>query len=415
MTGTEKKDFILKGKIPDRFFYGNVAFKTVRSLMSYIGCILIALGVTYFLDGTAGIILTAALICAFVVSIVMTLIVMKSIRVEITADKNILVKGETVACRVKLRNTLPITAPVIEIQADSTPQLAMGSSLLYKGALAGKSVNMLKIPMTARYSGAANMFVDRVTLTDYLGIFSFRLRVPEEQLSFKLAVYPDIPDAAVQTDFLKTTNRFTNNDDEEEESDEISLTATGMPGYDHRQYYPGDPIKRINWKLSSKRDVYMIRLDEEVRGAGQMFFLDCPVTDATADVLAVRDNVIEGALTMFMMLVREGREATFFYCKDHLWLAHEIHSQPDIFALQEILSDFTPCDPPTAVPTEITSAGKTPIVFSCCIKGSDGSLSQIVSQCPDALVITSLRSGINAVNSDTWTISEEFEFRKADH
>ncbi len=415
MTRSEKKAFILKGDLPDRVYYGNVAFKTVRALLSYLGCIGIALAVTYYLDGTAGIILTAALLCALVLSIVMTVIVMRSVRVEITADKNILVKGEKVLCRVKLFNTLPITAPVIEIQADCSPQLAMESSLLYKGALAGRAVNVLSIPMTARYSGAAKMTIDRVTLTDYLGIFSFRLNVPEEQLAFKLAVYPDIPDAAVQTDFLKTTNKFSSNDDEEEESDEVSLTSTGMPGYDHRQYYPGDPIKRINWKLSSKRDIYMIRLDEEIRGAGQMFFLDCPVTEPTPDILKVRDNVIEGALTMFMMLIREGREATFFYCKDGLWLAHEIHSQPDVFALQEILSDYSPCEAPTPVPSEITAAGKTPIVFSAAVRGAEGTLSDIISQCPEALVITAYSALIPSMSSDMWTISDEFEFRKAEH
>ena len=390
----------------------NRGFRSFRSVLSYLGCIVMTLGVTFYLDGTAGILLTAALICAFVISLILTFAVMGTITVNISADKTMLVKGESLNCIVRLRNKIILPAPVIEIEADCSPQLTIGTSPIYKGALAGRASTKIKIPMTARYSGTAHLMIKRVTLTDYLGIFAFRLKVPEDQLSFKVAVYPNIPDVDAQTDFLKTTNKFSGDDDEEEESDEISITSTGMPGYDHRQYYPGDPIKRINWKLSSKRDIYMVRLDEQIRGAGQMFFLDCPVCVEEENVLKVRDIIIEGALTMFMMIVREGREATFFFPSDGLWLANEIHDQKDVFRLQELLSDFSPSNPPTPVPAEITNAGKTPIVFSAALKEHEEGLAKIVGLCPDSLIITALSAGVTLLAPDMWNISDEFEFRK---
>lgn len=406
-TAEEKIDPSFYSRLMD-----NRYFRSFRSVLSYLGCIVITLGVTYYLDGTAGIMLTAALICAFVISLILTLAVMGTITVNISADKDILVKGETLSCIVRLGNKIILPAPVIEIETDCTPQLTIGTSPIYKGALAGRTANVIKIPMTARYSGTAHIMIKRVTLTDYLGIFAFRLKVPADELDFTVSVYPNIPDVEAQTDFLKTTNKFSSDDDEEEESDEISLTLTGLPGYDHRQYYPGDPIKRINWKLSSKRDIYMIRLDEQIRGAGQMFFLDCPVCDENEHILSVRDNIIEGALTMFMMIVREGREATFFFPADGLWLSNDIHDQKDVFRLQELLSRFSPSEPPTPVPAEITNAGKTPIVFSAATAEQQTGLLRAVSQCPDALVITSQAAGLPGVFQDMWTVSDEFEFIK---
>ena len=411
MTKSEKKDLVLKGKLPARA-YENIAFRTFRSVMSYIGCIVIALGVTYYLDGAAGIMITTALICALVISLILTIAVRGTIDVNITADKTMLVKGESLKCKVKLSNKILVPAPVIEIEADCSPQLTIETSHIYKGALAGRATNVIKIPMTAHYSGKAHLMIKRVTLTDYLGIFSFRLKVPEDQLSFNVAIYPNIPDAAVQTDFLKTTNKFSNEDDEEEESDEISMTSTGMPGYEHRQYFPGDPIKKINWKLSSKRDIYMIRLDEQIRGAGQMFFLDCPLGEDNEYTLKVRDNVIEGALTMLSMIVHEGREATFFFPSEGLWLSNDIHDQKDILRLQELLSGFSPSEPPTAVPAEIVNEGKTPIVFSTAVRDNDAGLMKIIAQCPEALVITSQAAMVPLLCPDMWTISDEFEFRK---
>ena len=46
----------------------NNVFRTARSLTSYMGCIAMTLAVTYFLDGTAGMLITAALVSAFVIS-----------------------------------------------------------------------------------------------------------------------------------------------------------------------------------------------------------------------------------------------------------------------------------------------------------------------------------------------------------
>ena len=358
----------------------NNVFRTARSLTSYMGCIAMTLAVTYFLDGTAGMLITAALVSAFVISVTVSLVVMKTIDVTISADKQLLTKGETLDCMIKLTNSLPLPAPVIEIEADCSAHLLISETTLYKGAVEGRSSNIIKMPVTARHSGAAVIRIKRVTLTDYLGIFSFGLKVPEEQLTVRVSVYPDIPEAAVQTDFLKTTATLSNNDDEEEESSETAINPTGIAGYDHRQYFPGDPIKRINWKMSSKRDIYMIRLDEQIRGTGQVFFLDVPMIEENEFTLSVRDNVIEGLLTIFTMLVREGKEAAFYYGSDGLWLSHEIRAQNDIIDLQEILSGFSPSRLNGVIPAEIISAGKTPICFTAAVGDHAGSAEQIAAQ-----------------------------------
>ena len=150
MTKTEKKDPVMKGRLSDSV-YENTAFKTTRSFLSYAGCIGIALAVMYFLDGTAGVILTAALICAFVISIVMTLAVMRSITVTLTADRTALSKGDDAVMTAALSKTLILPAPVVEIYTDATPQLEL-SGTLYKAAVAGRETNRIKIPMNSSIS-----------------------------------------------------------------------------------------------------------------------------------------------------------------------------------------------------------------------------------------------------------------------
>ncbi len=386
--------------------------RTLKSLLAYIGCIAIAVYVALYIDGTVGIILTIALSLALVISLALTLIVLPFIKVEITSDKSLLTKGERLELSVKLSKSIIIPVPVIEISADCSPQLEMPDGKLFLGSVAGTETTVVKIPYNAKFSGASEIKLLKIMLTDYLGIFRFKIKTDEKELTISTSIYPDIPDAAVQTDFLKTTSMFSDSDDDEEETDETAIGSTGMPGYDHRQYSPGDPIKRINWKLSSKRDIYMVRLDEKVCGSGQMFFLDCPKLDETERALEARDNVIESALAMFTMLVREGREASFFFYSGGLWLRTDIHSIGEVYALQEQLSSLAPSNPSKLIPDEIMNAGKTPICFTTAINDCMHSVTEIVAACPDALIISSMTAQLPHISTNLWTVSNDYEFRK---
>lgn len=403
----------MKDKISNIIQKTSPVFRTASSLLSYTGCIAVSFMIMYYLNGTIGVFLASSLISALILSLMLTFIASKTLSIEISTDTEAAAKGETLNCIVKLSNSAPLPVPVAEIETECSPQLSTGEFPIYKGAVAGRSVNTINIPMTAVHSGLATIRIKRVALSDFLGIFSFPLKISEEQRTFKVAVYPDIPDAAVQTDFLKTA-RFSGSDDEEEESNETSPIPTGLPGYDHREYIPGDPIKRINWKMSSKRDIYMVRLDEQIRGTGQMFFLDCPVMEDTDYTLTVRDNVIEGALAMLGMLAKEGRDAFFYFCSDGLWLGHEIHEQKDIYTLQEMLADLSPCETTALVPGDITNAGKTPICFTAAVKDRSESVMQIMRQFPEAMVISALDAGLELDGPGCWVISQEFEFTRSD-
>ena len=386
-------------------------FRTVTAFMSYLGCIGIAFVVMYYLNGTVGILIATALGCAFFISVAATLTVMHSVKAEVKLDKPSVSKGETLKCIIVLRKNMIIPVPIIDIHISCTPQLSKETDIC-RVSLAGKEINTVEIPLTAKYSGAAEVRIDDVLIGDYLGIFRFRLKNAAANTVMKLSVYPNIPDVPVQTDFLKTAVLFSDNDDDEEETDETAMGQTGQPGYDYREYYPGDSIKRINWKLSSKRDIYMIRLDEKVTESGQIFFFDSPKLSENDLTLSVHDNVIEGMLAVFTMLVREGKETTFFFAKKDIWYKVDIRNLSDIYTLQEMLSSFEPCTVKNAFPPEIVSIGKTPICFTTATSDFPDSAAQIVSEIPGILMISAVSSGLSKLTSEMWVISDDFELKK---
>ena len=207
MTRTEKKKFILKGELPESVRKTRV-YKTITAVLSYSGCVAVAFGVMYYLDGTAGIILIAALICAFVLSVAAAVAVKHSITVGVDSDKTVLTKDEDMTLKVSLSKSLILPSPVIEIRVGCSPHLELTKGSLFKGAVAGNEVNRIRIPLRSKHSGAAELIIESVLLTDFLGLFSFNIKLTEEQRRLNISVYPDIPDAASQTELLKTTSRI---------------------------------------------------------------------------------------------------------------------------------------------------------------------------------------------------------------
>ncbi len=384
--------------------------RTLKALCAYAGCVGIAFLVMYLVNGTVGVLLITALSCALVLSAAAALSVVHFVRVELSLDKQALFKGETLICSASMNKKILIPAPMIEVYIECTPQLSKEIQLC-RASLAGQETNTVKIPVKARYSGAARVSIKEVLITDYFGIFRFRLGNGIINAESNVSVYPNIPDVPVQTNFLKTAVLFST-DDDEEETNETALSPTGQPGYDYREYYPGDSIKRINWKLSSKKDVYMIRLDEKLAGGGQVFFLDMPMTEENEETLSVRDRIMEGMLAVFTMLVREGRETVFFLPDKEGWHKMDVRNAADIHTIQQQLANFTQSRQKDVVPPEIFGMGKTPICFTAAVAQSPQSAVSIVSQLPDVLLICASSSKLPHITSEMWILSQTFELKK---
>ena len=382
-------------------------------MLNYIGCIIMALFVTLVVDGTIGMVLTYALVIAPIVSFVMTFIVKRGISVKPVLSEFAVSKGDRLSCEIKLINSSLLPAPLISAEIENTAHFSSENADIMSGSVTGKGVNTLSFPLTAVHSGKAHIRIKNLSVCDYLGLFTFKLKLPEELSDLTVSVYPNIPDAAVETSFMKTAFQLTGRDDDEEESEEVAAVPTGLAGYDHREYVPGDPIKRINWKMSSKRDILMVRLDERIKGAGRTFLLDCPLMTDNDITLTIRDNVIEGALAMLGSLLAEGRDAVFYYCKQGMWMSVDIHVPADIYALQEELSDFEASVCSQTLPPELAADSKIPICFTAATAHNLSSAEAIISAVPDTMIIGSYAASLPVITANQWVLSSVFELKKA--
>lgn len=319
----------------------------MKSIIGYLSSIAFILLYTFFWDGKSGITILTVLMVAPVISILLTLTAKGSIEMSVESSMHTLKKGDTVILTAVFKKSGILPAPFITATFFTPGNLTADVS---KSMFALNSGTALRIQQsyTAQIWGVAQIGVEEVTMSDYLGLIKFTLYKEDGLCSYAdtIEVYPDIPQAPAQNALVRTLCDTIAYDDNEETRDNI-IGGSGMPGYDHKEYSPGDPVKRINWKLSSKRNTLMVRLDEAVVGSRLVFVLDCcnnqldlKDPDQKLSQLKKDEKIIEAALAVLSILVKQGMESSFYYYIGQLWTKADISNERDVLALQYDLAKY---------------------------------------------------------------------------
>ena len=384
----------------------------MKNILSFLLCLFVAAVLTYEVSGRGGIFVLFLLGTAVLFSLAMLIVSALGIRTELSLSTGIVNKGDNFTAHLDVNKKSFLPSSFIEVTFGSTPNIgAHEEGMTYKficSKLYGETVD---IDLDALLCGRGEVYVKKIVLSDYLGLFSKKLNVLPERCSIK--ILPGIPDTGSQTEVIKSASENISFDDSDEESDEISLALTGVPGYEHRDYVPGDPLKRINWKLSSKKDQLMVRLDEKVTSSSQVMRLDL-VMPAEPDKIhyTIADTIIESALALLSMLVMSGYESEFNFCLDGEWVMVEVNDEKSLTLLQDMLGGAAPYTAAQRIPDhDINIKGKAMMCFTTCTADMAGELAALTDGLNGSLVIAR-DSGIGAVRQDMWTVSKEFEFTK---
>lgn len=384
----------------------------MKKLLGYIFCILIACAIAAMIDGSGGVMIAAILILALIFSQLLLFYQRSKINAVIDCRHKMLSKGDRFEVDIKLGKKTILPTSFIEIELDCSPQLKAVDKTVFRLALASASGNeTLTAAFTAFHSGKTYVGIKRIQLLDFLGLTRRDIILSDDDLKrIELRILPNIPDTGTQSEIIKSTSQNGGFDENEEETSESAIGSTGMPGYEHRVYSPGDPIKKINWKLSSKRDIYMVRLDEKLAVSSQVFILDCPYFENMTETdYCNLDNIIEGCLAMLAMLVYQGLESELYYCIGG-WQHAGIKSANDLLALQEQLSGFISVTPAERLPSEAFKNGGA-VCFTT-VDTEHSSLAAELFENKELMLVVHENSGFNPLGLDMWECSKDFEFKK---
>lgn len=239
-----------------------------------------------FINGEIGSTMLYVIIGANFISIALILLSKKHFTATLHSLSGVVECGRSVEFTVTLKKNGFCFIPFVDICLNSGNPIHLRTALLFR-----KEIEVSG-SFIAQHSGLNNLVMEKVIVGDFLGNFRFNIKNEQKtQMAVlpKIVVYdgPDVPPNMLPS--------------EAEESEEGMTTVRGgMPGYEHREYVPGDSPRRVNYKLSAKKGHLMVRLEESSGSAATNLYISqnalpvcCDKAFALASRLILRGGTVK--------------------------------------------------------------------------------------------------------------------------
>lgn len=293
---------------------------------------------TNYLDGDIGVVVWSFLILAPLISILLSWYACRQISTRFETP-SYLAKGRHFTAKVTVTAEGKLPIPFLRCNIQTALNFTPEDARPVQSAMTSEEPLEIPYEMTAQYAGCGMISIQELAVYDYLGWFKFK--VNQLPTPVKVGVIPEIPSLTNANVILHTVSDIVLTQDDEEEESSAALSAQSMPGYVHRDYVPGDNLRRINWKMSAKRQKLMVRMDEAAATVRPTVILDLqPEPDETS--LKRREIVMEGALGFLILLVRQGIPCTIRFSSEHQWKSLLLESEEAVrnAAVEIAAADF---------------------------------------------------------------------------
>ncbi len=330
----------------------------IKGLTNYLMSLALALVVALYLSGRIGWFLIAAFICAPIVSLALTAAFVSRIYASIDGGGMTVSKGDSAELAITLSNGFILPSPPVCIKL-FTGDGAAADEPNITCTVMPMSEEIIPVKYLARISGPHKVGVESIVIRDYFGLISFKLRnIDTEELHTRLDIIPDIADVPFTASLFRRAEEISAMADDSEDtvSDTVHMFG-GFPGYDSREYVPGDPLKRINWKQSAKKGSLLVRLDDETPAQSINIVLDGvfeenidPVLFHTSDKLLgnsldeLRELAgqwaVEQSLGMVRAFVRRNYSVTYYYMGEHGWQSLGVADENELTQVQTDLASM---------------------------------------------------------------------------
>lgn len=331
-----------------------------KGIINYIFAMIFAVIFALYLDANVGWFLLLALILAPLLSLFFAWLsgLLLTVSVEIKGD--ILSKGDTCSMTVHLYNASIFPTPPLDIVLTDEPGICSSNPHILASVIS-RNAQSFSVGFTAHICGETTVGIANIRITDYLGLFSFSPRkIHYEGLTKSVAVIPNIAEISARDDtLLKTMQASLHSESSDDTIESATLSFGGMPGYNHRDYVPGDPLKRINWKQSARKNKLLIRLDDEMASQAINVVLDSVFVQEGLDITEIltyaqfsdctpqnilpkiAEAAVENALGILYVLLRNNYTINFFVLQGQGFTKYEIKDEMDLESLRLDLAHYS--------------------------------------------------------------------------
>ena len=386
--------------------------KHIKSIVSVIAVAFLVYIFTFYIDGEMGVILLAFVLFAPLVSLFFLLYARKRVKVSFTCDAYA-PKGSKLPVKVTVTKTGIFPLAIVEIVPYATEIFGQNIKKR-KLTMLNENRRSFTIELDALVGGNGEVGIKEMYSCGFMGFFKLPLKTPLPQ-PVSIGVIPPVPEIKASSQLFRSIADVVLTSDEEEENDTAMLfSANTSPGYEHREYELGDPLKHINWKLSSKKGRMMVRLDEAVASVQPVVVLDLYRRGGipAEQVILGEEKLIRSVFGLLSLLVKQGIACNFIYRTSSGETVSESVDNPD-YPDQLLLKVLAVKVIPDKR-VDLSHLGGS--VYACVIATTDasgdfGTITRNVDS-PDNISIVGLSpSTPNSTSLPMWYLDEDNNFR----
>ncbi len=361
-------------------------FRIAKGIINYIGAMMFAVIFALFLDANVGWFILLSLILAPLLSVFLAWLSSRLLTVSCDMKEAILSKGDSCCMTIHIANRSIFPTPPLELTLTKAAGVCSKEPYILASAIS-RATQSFPISFTARICGKSTIGIEQVRVTDYLGLFSFPVRkLDMNSLQKSVAVIPDIAEISARDDnLLKTMQASLHNDEGDDTTESSAISFGGFPGYNSREYVPGDPLKRINWKQSARKNKLLVRLDDEMASQAINVVLDSAFqkdalnirellsysqySDCTPEnvLYKVAEDAVENALGILLVLLRHNYTINFYVFEGKQFNKYEIMDEVDLESVRLELAHYSFSNDeniPRFPAAELSGSGNSVSLFS---------------------------------------------------
>ncbi len=331
-----------------------------KGIINYIFAMVFAIIFGLFLNADVGWFILLTLVLAPLMSVFLAWFSSRMLQVSCEMEEALLSKGDTCTMTIRMQNRSIFPTPPIAVTLTNGAGARSDNPNLLVSVISRASQEF-DVSFRAKICGKSMVGIETLRVTDYLGLFSFAVKnVDYTALQKKVAVIPNIAEISARDDNIVKMMQTSQHLDDSEETVEASANSFGgFPGYDNREYVPGDPLKRINWKQSAKRNKLLVRLDDEMSSQSVNVVLDSVFLQKAVDIrltsrwlpyrgLTVEEicpkmaeDAVENALGIMRVLIRHNYTIHFYAMFHKEFVKYEVSDEIDLENIRLELAHYS--------------------------------------------------------------------------
>lgn len=267
--------------------------------------------------------------------------------INVNIYRNAVDKNKNILCNIILKNKGILPIPYIFLEL-SVSKLLIGENLSLITSLSHKENIVKQIEVIPKHIGIGKINIDSIEIKSLFGLFvkNYSTELDDN----KIMILPEIMELEGVDRLLEDEIR-----DSCGEDDDYSYIK-GDVGYEYREYYPGDPLNRVNWKISSKKNSLIIRKDTMLSKFIKVIILDSYLAESE-NYFNISDLLIEGAISLVNTIYLENYEVIIIYKFKGKWMVNSLNKNIDLEDLQRKLTIY-----------EFSNEENRFVDFKCCFE-----------------------------------------------